>query len=207
MTARLWALSRGVVAAPPLWPDAADVSSGLLSTGFLHGQFNTTFAAASNPAGRAEAATRRFADHTPLRSSDERVVFHDPTCVPLVPPAAAAQAREDWGCAGGAHPAGAPLPRFVRDCLARWASGEKEGDTCRSAAELVNAGADFLEDFNVELAFACWRAVLERPAGHVIDDVSSAARDNLAVMTARRRKTLAAYLPPPQPRASAADEL
>jgi hypothetical protein len=77
------------------------------------------------------------------------------------------------------------------------AAARAEGEACGSAADLVNAGVDFWEGFNVELASAAWRAAAGMPTtrGGLGEDSADVARENLAAMTAKRRATLAAYLP------------
>jgi hypothetical protein len=49
----------------------------------------------------------------------------------------------------------------------------------------------------VELASAAWRAAAGMPTtrGGLGEDSADVARENLAAMTAKRRATLAAYLP------------
>jgi hypothetical protein len=75
---------------------------------------------------------------------------------------------------------------------------EASSPGCGTAAELLNAGADFWAGFNAELAFAAWRAVAALPADKAVQgdvDVAEVARENLGVALGKRRATLRLYLP------------
>ncbi len=202
VAARLWGLARGAHGpADVAWMDADGVASGVLATGYMHGQLNTTFAL-QQPERRAAVATQRLLDEPlpPSARPGDLITFHRMRCVPLVPRRAMRRLRATWSCAPGAPRA----DDYVRRCVdaitgrAPAAAGE-----CASAADLLNAGVDFHDGFNAELAFAAWRAVMELPEalsprtaqGERVADV---ARENLAAALGMRRQQLQLYLPQQQ---------
>jgi hypothetical protein len=200
VAARLWGLSRGGSDAMALqsvvWLDAEGVASGRLATGFMHGQLNTTFALA-HPEQRVRVATARLMDEPLLPGNADVIAFHPTRCVPIVPRRAMRRLRAAWGCEPGA----ARADDFVRRCVDRIlkrGGDEASSPGCGTAAELLNAGADFWAGFNAELAFAAWRAVAALPADLAVQgdvDVAEVARENLGVALGQRRAKLRLYLP------------
>ena len=217
VSAWLWALARGDAAAPAVWcecaartrpppplltsacaprVDAQGVASGRLSTGFLHGQLNTTFAL-QRPEQRTVAATRRWLDW-PLgegAADDEAIAFDERACHPLVPADAARRLRAAWSCADGKGADG-----YVRRCAAHVRAKKRRTgrERCASVIDLVNVGADYLGDFNVELALASWRAAasLRSAAPALTSDgehPSDIAAENLGVALRKRRALLINY--------------
>ena len=200
VAARLWGLARAAHALPHVaWMDAGGVASGRLSTGYMHGQLNTTFAL-QQPERRAVVATQRLLDE-PLPAQPrpgDVITFHPTRCVPLVPRRAMRRLRASWSCAPGAP----RVDDYVRRCAdAIISRSPADAGGCASAEELLNAGVDFYDAFNAELAFSAWRAVMELPEelsprtaqGERVADV---ARDNLAAAISMRRKHFELY--PPQ---------
>ena len=201
VSALLWGLWKGSCVGHA-WVDVAEVSSGRLSTGFLHGQLNTTFAL-HHPEMRTVAATRRWLDwplgEAPagLEEADAGIAFHPQRSLPIVPPATARLLRANWMCTDKS----AGADGYVRRCAAHVRRGRRRTgrERCASVIELVNQGADFLGDFNVELAAACWRAAsalrgdtAERTAEG--EHPSDIAEENLGVMLRKRRAQLGAYM-------------
>ena len=199
VAARLWGLARGTHGLDDVaWMDAEGVASGTLATGYMHGQLNTTFAL-QQPARRAEVATQRLLDEPlpPQPRPGDVIAFHRTRCVPLVPRRAMRRLRASWSCAPGAPRADDYVQRCADAITGRAAAAAGQ---CASAGELLNAGVDFFDAFNAELAFAAWRAVMALPEalspltaeGERVADV---ARGNLAAALSMRRKQLLLYLP------------
>jgi hypothetical protein len=218
VAAYLWSLSRGAAAAPATWVDAADVASGLLATGFMHGQTNTTFAL-HHPEQRALKATSSWLDWR-LSEGETPITFHPTRCVPLVPRRPMRRMRAAWACAPGAERADAYVARCVAriraaagdaraaaDVAATLAAGAPAAEPCATLADLINEGATFFEQHNVELALACWRAVPDLPhadepvggADSGEDSLAEIARGNLQALLHKRAKLLASYTAAAQP--------
>ena len=199
VAARLWGLARGAHAlADVAWMDAEGVASGMLATGYMHGQLNTTFAL-QQPERRAAVATQRLLDEPMPKDGrpGDVIAFHPTRCVPLVPRRAMRRLRASWSCVPGAPRA----DDYVRRCADAIAgSAPAAAGECATAAELLNAGVDFFDGFNAELAFSAWRAVMALPEalspltaeGERVADV---ARGNLAAALSMRRQQLQLYLP------------
>ena len=200
VAARLWGLSRGQVGMEltnVVWLDSEGVASGRLATGFMHGQLNTTFALA-HPEQRVRVATSRLLDEPLLPGHGDVIAFHPTRCVPIVPRRAMRRLRAAWGCEPGAARADDFVRRCVDRILKRGGADASSSPGCGTAAELLNAGADFWAGFNAELAFACWRAVAALPAALAVQgdvDVAEVARENLGVALGQLRAKLRLYLP------------
>jgi hypothetical protein len=161
----------------------------------MHGQFNATFAVTERPKKRFEVSTKRWIDWILDISREPVIKLSRKIGVPIVPAETMEKLRDLWSCKNGQGPS-----IFVLDCLDTINSSAESTTasrgTCASAADLVNAGVEFWEGFNIEMAFACWGAVLELPLSDQVPseaEILDVATQNFRAALNKRQKISRLY--------------